>query len=533
MPNIKARITNKHDTEANWALAENFKPLAGEVIVYDVDSNHAYPRFKVGDGKTLVSALPFSTDVLTNYVTETELASALNETTSAINKTIATIDDEVATHVAAINNPHSVTKSQIGLGNVDNTSDANKPISTAAQEVFDSIETNLNNLPDIYEKKENLSATVDNVKLNEQFTLPEGVYDKIVNNKNFTLVCNSQDGECVKFSAWFQGNFLGTDLLTSFSALGLANMSSDIEDDSLGVNLISISKQSNSALAYIKQYVLAFDGGTFWDLTAGAAIADIDGNNIPNTYAKKTEIPDIPTPATSNNGQVLSVQNGVYTLVNQNTGYYIVDVGTLTTGINTITADIYAQLIDENCIGMRATITMEGAASQVIIPKFSPSSSPIFNLTELIEYSAIRMLLHVQATVESSTSLDVYIAMTQYPEATEPEYYVDLGELQSGNNTISSQLHQALLDDKCIGVYISQTSGSLTSKIFLPRYLQLGSDSYTFTHSTIGTQGDSAVLITTSVSTQQKGTQVTLDSYTQYVAKGEYATDEEINALFS
>lgn len=120
MPNIKTRIKNKHDTEANWALAENFKPYAGEVIVYDVDANHAYPRFKVGDGVTVVANLPFSTDVLTNYVTETELASALNETTSAINKNIATIDDEVATHVAATNNPHQVTKAQVNLGNVDN-----------------------------------------------------------------------------------------------------------------------------------------------------------------------------------------------------------------------------------------------------------------------------------------------------------------------------------------------------------------------------------------------------------------------------
>lgn len=118
MPNIKARITNKHDTEANWASAVNFTPLDGEVIVYDVDTNHAYPRFKVGDGETLVSALPFSTDILTSYVTETELASALNETTSAINKNIATIDDEVATHVAATNNPHQVTKAQVGLSNV-------------------------------------------------------------------------------------------------------------------------------------------------------------------------------------------------------------------------------------------------------------------------------------------------------------------------------------------------------------------------------------------------------------------------------
>lgn len=36
-------------------------------------------------------------------------------------------------HIANKSNPHSVTKAQVGLGNVDNTSDANKPISTATQ----------------------------------------------------------------------------------------------------------------------------------------------------------------------------------------------------------------------------------------------------------------------------------------------------------------------------------------------------------------------------------------------------------------
>ena len=36
-------------------------------------------------------------------------------------------------HTSATNNPHSVTKDQVGLNNVDNTSDANKPISTATQ----------------------------------------------------------------------------------------------------------------------------------------------------------------------------------------------------------------------------------------------------------------------------------------------------------------------------------------------------------------------------------------------------------------
>ena len=41
-------------------------------------------------------------------------------------------------HVANTANPHAVTKAQIGLGNVDNTSDANKTISTAVQNALDS-----------------------------------------------------------------------------------------------------------------------------------------------------------------------------------------------------------------------------------------------------------------------------------------------------------------------------------------------------------------------------------------------------------
>jgi len=41
--------------------------------------------------------------------------------------------DNSATHIASTANPHSVTKEQVGLGNCDNTSDADKPISTAVQ----------------------------------------------------------------------------------------------------------------------------------------------------------------------------------------------------------------------------------------------------------------------------------------------------------------------------------------------------------------------------------------------------------------
>lgn len=40
-------------------------------------------------------------------------------------------------HSARTDNPHNVTAEQIGLGNCDNTSDANKPISTATQTALD------------------------------------------------------------------------------------------------------------------------------------------------------------------------------------------------------------------------------------------------------------------------------------------------------------------------------------------------------------------------------------------------------------
>lgn len=45
--------------------------------------------------------------------------------------------DAYGGHVGDTNNPHSVTKTQVGLANVDNTSDAAKPISTATQTALD------------------------------------------------------------------------------------------------------------------------------------------------------------------------------------------------------------------------------------------------------------------------------------------------------------------------------------------------------------------------------------------------------------
>lgn len=64
---FKTRLINKHDTQYNWEKAENFIPLQGEIICYDIDENHPYERFKIGDGTTNVNSLPFTEDILKTY----------------------------------------------------------------------------------------------------------------------------------------------------------------------------------------------------------------------------------------------------------------------------------------------------------------------------------------------------------------------------------------------------------------------------------------------------------------------------------
>lgn len=62
---LNARIINKHATEEDWDKATNFIPKQGELIIYDRDANNTQERFKIGDGVTVVSALPFISNTIT------------------------------------------------------------------------------------------------------------------------------------------------------------------------------------------------------------------------------------------------------------------------------------------------------------------------------------------------------------------------------------------------------------------------------------------------------------------------------------
>ena len=57
----------------------------------------------------------------------------INNDIGKIEQDLTGLDEALTTHEEDKHNPHDVSKEQIGLGNVDNTSDLDKPISTATQ----------------------------------------------------------------------------------------------------------------------------------------------------------------------------------------------------------------------------------------------------------------------------------------------------------------------------------------------------------------------------------------------------------------
>lgn len=104
-----AVFKQRRGTAAALAAA-NEVPAAGQII-YETDTN----RMKVGNGSTPYSSLPYlDSDVTIADVTG--LQAALD-------------GKQAAGSYAAL--AHTHIKSEVGLGNVDNTSDANKPVSTA------------------------------------------------------------------------------------------------------------------------------------------------------------------------------------------------------------------------------------------------------------------------------------------------------------------------------------------------------------------------------------------------------------------
>lgn len=67
-PNMRARLSQLHKTESDWAKLSEFIPFFGEVVIFDPDADHHFARLKIGDGKTHLKDLPFCVDsIIADY----------------------------------------------------------------------------------------------------------------------------------------------------------------------------------------------------------------------------------------------------------------------------------------------------------------------------------------------------------------------------------------------------------------------------------------------------------------------------------
>lgn len=141
---MATRMQQRRGTATQWSTAN---PVlgAGE-IGFETNTG----KFKIGDGSTAWAGLNYYVDAnsILGGISGTDLPAALdtlNELAAALGDDAnyaTTVTNALATK-APLASPtftgtvSGITKSMVGLGNVDNTSDGNKPISTATQIALD------------------------------------------------------------------------------------------------------------------------------------------------------------------------------------------------------------------------------------------------------------------------------------------------------------------------------------------------------------------------------------------------------------
>ena len=118
----------------------------GDQTTYDVNSFGQVDDVQVG-GVSVV------TDKIAELGTMAGESATDYSTTAVANTLYADIsyEETIDNHIADKNNPHAVTKAQVGLGNCDNTSDLDKPISTAVQTALDGKQATISDLSTIRE----------------------------------------------------------------------------------------------------------------------------------------------------------------------------------------------------------------------------------------------------------------------------------------------------------------------------------------------------------------------------------------------
>lgn len=201
------------------------------------------------------------------------LGKTVDDNYADLNERVNSNYNAITNHVLDLNNPHEVTKAQIGLNNVDNTSDLNKPISTATQTALngldDKITVNSGLINDLDTRLSALGSTVaqDYIELDNKISANTGnisnIQDLIPNQATSSNQLADKDFVNSSIStntANFIGTFISVSALESYSGTVTNN------DYAFVVNSVITDNGSDWATfndldAYDKTLLTNFDYG--------------------------------------------------------------------------------------------------------------------------------------------------------------------------------------------------------------------------------------------------------------------------------
>ena len=192
------------DNEEAISTALNDKvPVTREINGHDLSENVTLTKEDVGLGRVdntgdlekpisleTQGALDTKVDKVEGYtlISEGDLTKLKNlPNQKTLEGVLTAIGTEIQNHENDKENPHEVTKDQVGLGNVDNTSDNDKPISVAQQQAFDNLNTKIDT--DIGAAKTELREDIETAKTelrneNKIIVLTKTEFDNLVEKDN-------------------------------------------------------------------------------------------------------------------------------------------------------------------------------------------------------------------------------------------------------------------------------------------------------------------------------------------------------------
>ena len=125
---------------------------------------------------------------------------ALNAEIQRAKEAEAAITSNLNNHISDYHNPHKVTKAQVGLSDVDNTSDADKPVSNATQTELDK-KANQTQVNQLQQTITNLQTTIQQLQsqITNMSTTIESVQNNITNMQTTINTLPTVDSNDVKY----------------------------------------------------------------------------------------------------------------------------------------------------------------------------------------------------------------------------------------------------------------------------------------------------------------------------------------------